>query len=79
MFGIVKKKKMDVNEFWKIIAMFNWKHGGDDEKVTCKAINYLSKKTNEEVYEFYEILTKFLYDLDGVDYARNIGEDSYFR
>lgn len=77
MFGFNKKKKMDENEFWNIIEIFDWENEGDDEKVTSEAMNYLSKKSNEEIFEFYEILSKHLYDLDGIEYARNIGEESY--
>jgi hypothetical protein len=69
--------EMDENEFWKIIDMFEWKHSGDDEKVLKKAIKYLSKKTDEDIYVFADILSKFLYDLDGKEYAENIGEGAY--
>jgi hypothetical protein len=54
--------EMDENEFWKIIDMFEWKHSGDDEKVLKKAIKYLSKKTDEDIYVFADISSKFLYD-----------------
>lgn len=64
-------------EFWNIISMFNWRYEGDDEKVLKPAIKYLSKKSDDEIFEFYEILSKLLYDLDGIEYAKNIGEDSY--
>lgn len=68
---------MDENEFWKVISMFDWENEGDDEKVLKKAINYLSKKSNEDIYKFYEMLSKLLYDLDGIVYAKNIGEYAY--
>jgi hypothetical protein len=76
---MIRKKDVhvDENEFWNIIAMFNWRYGGNDDKVLKKAINYLSKKSNEDIYKFHEILSKLLYDLDGIEYAKNIGEDSY--
>jgi len=77
MISIGKRVVMDEKEFWNIISMFDWKHEGNDDKVIKKAINYLSKKTNEDIYKFYEILSKLLYDLDGIEYAKNIGEDSY--
>ncbi|SFI05634.1 MULTISPECIES: DUF4240 domain-containing protein [unclassified Bacillus (in: firmicutes)] len=69
--------KMDENEFWKIIDMFDWEHEGDDETVLEEAVNYLSKKSNEEIFAFEDMLSKLLYDLDGVEYAKNIGEYSY--
>lgn len=71
------KISMDENEFWNIISMFDWKYEGDDDKVLKRAINYLAKKSNEHIYKFHDILSKLLYDLDGIEYAKNIGEDSY--
>ncbi|SOC15756.1 uncharacterized protein DUF4240 [Ureibacillus xyleni] len=68
---------MDENEFWKIIDLFEWKHTGNDKKVLKKAIRYLSKKSDEDIFTFDDILSKMLYDLDGKEYAKNIGEDSY--
>lgn len=68
---------MDENEFWNIISMFNWDHEGDDDKVLESAIHYLSSKPNEAMYRFIDILSKHLYDLDGIAYAKNIGEDAY--
>jgi hypothetical protein len=72
-----KKEILDEKEFWHIISMFEWQYSGDDERVLKKAINYLHKKSNDDIYRFYEILSKLLYDLDGFEYAKNIGEDSY--
>lgn len=72
-----KSAVMNENEFWNIISMFDWKYEGDDDKVLGKAINYLSQKSNEDIYKFEDILSKLLYDLDGIEYAKNIGEDSY--
>lgn len=74
MFG---KAEMNENEFWKIIEMFDWEELGEDDKVLNKAIEYLSKKSNEDINKFEEILSKLLYDLDGKAYAKNIGEDAY--
>ncbi|MGL4730580.1 MAG: DUF4240 domain-containing protein [Clostridium sp.] len=72
-----KEEILDEKEFWNIISMFEWKYSDDDERVLKKAIDYLHKKSNEDIYRFYEILSKLLYDLDGIDYAKNIGECSY--
>lgn len=68
---------MDEDEFWNVIAMLDWKHEGDDERVMRRATRYLAKKSDEDIYLFYDILSKRLYDLDGIAYARNIGEDSF--
>lgn len=77
MINAQNKVIMDENEFWNIISMFNWKYTGNDDKVLKRAINYLAKKSNEDIYKFYDILSKLLYGLDGIEYAKNIGEDSY--
>lgn len=68
---------MDENEFWNVISMFDWKYEGNDDKVINSAINYLSKKSNKDIYKFEDILSRLLYDLDGIEYAKNIGEFSY--
>lgn len=67
---------MDEDEFWNIISMFDLQNEGDD-KVLNSAINYLSKKSNEDIYKFHDILSRLLYDLDGIEYAKNIGTYSY--
>lgn len=72
-----QNQKMDENEFWKIIDMFDWDHEGDDETVLEEAVNYLSKSSNEDIFAFEDILSKLLYDLDGIEYAKNIGEYAY--
>jgi hypothetical protein len=77
MLNNINNKPMDENEFWNIISMLDWRYSGDDEKVLKSAITYLSKKPNEDIFAFYDILSKLLYDLDGIQYAKNIGEDSY--
>lgn len=63
--------------FWNIISMFDWKYTSDDDKVLKRNINYLAKKSNKDIYKFYDILSKRIYDLDGIEYAKNIGEDAY--
>lgn len=75
--NVENKVIMDENEFWNIISMFDWKYTVNDDKVLKRAINYLAKKANEDIYKFYDILSKLLYELDGIEYAKNIGEDSY--
>ncbi|MGG2018471.1 DUF4240 domain-containing protein [Bacillus sp. S10(2024)] len=77
MFNTSQNQKMDENEFWKIIDMFDWEHEGDDEAVLEKAVNYLSESSNEDIFAFEDILSKLLYDLDGIEYAKNIGEYAY--
>jgi hypothetical protein len=68
---------MDENEFWRIIALFNWKRTGDDDAVLKPAIKELAKKSLEDIAAFEEIMSKKLYALDTVMHARQIGEDAY--
>jgi predicted DNA-binding WGR domain protein len=70
-------KPMDEEVFWEIIALFNWKKTGDDDAVLKPAINKLVKMTIDDIYKFAEILAEKLYSLDGIEYAKNIGEFSY--
>lgn len=68
---------MNEKEFWKTVGMFKWKYQDDDERILEKAIKYLSTKSDEDINRFEDILSRLLYDLDGVAYAKNIGEGAY--
>ena len=70
-------KPMDEEVFWEIIALFNWKKTGDDDAVLKPAINRLVSMTIDDIYKFAEILAEKLYLLDGIEYAKNIGDESY--
>lgn len=69
--------EMNEKEFWKTVGMFKWKYQDDDERILEKAIKYLSTKSDEDINRFEDILSRLLYDLDGVAYAKNIGEGAY--
>lgn len=68
---------MDEQEFWRIIALFNWKRTGNDEAVLKPAVAALAKHSVEEIAAFEEILSRKLYALDTMAHARNIGDDAY--
>lgn len=70
-------KPMDEEVFWEIIMSFNWDKTGDDDAVLRPAVKRLSSMTVEDIYKFADILSEKLYMLDGVNYATNIGEESY--
>lgn len=74
---IPEYKPMDEEGFWKIISSFNWNKTGDDEAVMKPALKKLVSITVEDIYTFADILSEKLYLLDGIEYASNIGEDSY--
>jgi len=68
---------MDEQEFWRIIALFNWKRTGNDEAVLKPAVAALAKHSEDDIAAFEEILSRKLYALDTLEHARNIGEDAY--
>ncbi|MES1181218.1 MAG: DUF4240 domain-containing protein [Flavobacterium sp.] len=63
--------------FWEIIALFNWNEEGDDDAVIEPAVDKLAAMPVEDINQFSEILAEKLYLLDGMQYAKNIGEFSY--
>ena len=70
-------RPMDEDVFWEVIGLFNWKRKGDDDAVMRPAFNRLVSMTVDDIKMFAEILSKKLYDLDGMVYAQNIGEYSF--
>ncbi len=77
MFSIFKRSSFKENEFWYAISLFDWMHEGNDMKVLEPAVRYLSKKSIKDIERFQDLLAKFLYKLDGISYAMNIGEEAY--
>lgn len=65
---------MDEQEFWAIIAMLDWSETGDDEAVIEPAVAYLSQKSDEDICQFYEIMARLLYEIDGLAWAENMGD-----
>ncbi|MCB9445995.1 MAG: DUF4240 domain-containing protein [Ardenticatenaceae bacterium] len=68
---------MNESKFWEIITMFDWDKTGDDEAVLEPAKNVLISLSNEEIFQFDEILAKKLFLLDTKQHAKNIGVDAY--
>ena len=65
--------------FWFIMDMLDWNKQGDDEKVMAPAVRYLSKQSDEEIFDFSDIMAKLLYDIDSKKLAEKIyGKDDYF-
>ena len=74
---IAEYQPMNEDIFWEIIGSLNWKKTGDDDAVLRPALKRLITMTAEDIYLFADILAEKLYLLDGIQYASNIGEDSY--
>jgi hypothetical protein len=77
MLNLFRKKDLNEAEFWKIISKLDWRHSGDDQKVLESAVVHLASKSNKYIESFQEMLSEFLFKLDGVAYAQNIGDESY--
>ena len=73
----LEDKPMNEDVFWEIISLFNWKKIGDDEAVLRPASKRLASMKIEDIQRFAEILAEKLYSLDGIEYASNIGTESY--
>lgn len=73
----LKYKPMNEDVFWETISLFNWKKTDDDDEVLKPALKRLVSMTVEDIQQFAEILAEKLYQLDGIEYASNIGGESY--
>ena len=65
---------MDEQEFWSVIDKLDWSETGDDSAVMEPAVTYLAEKDDEDITEFYEILARLLYQIDGEASAENMGD-----
>lgn len=63
--------------FWEIIALLDWEKQGDDNAVIEPAVAVLAESPVRHIYEFEDILSEKLYQLDGLAYARETGESAY--
>ncbi len=71
------RKMLDADDFWSIIALFDWNHLGDDESIVRPAIESLKIRSKSEICRFQERLSYLLYQLDTIAHASHIGEISY--
>ncbi len=56
MLEAVKTKFFCEKEFWYIIELFDWQFVGDENKVIKKAVEYLSKKSEDSILLFEQKL-----------------------
>lgn len=68
---------MNDENFWRIIALFNWKKTGDDDAVMQPAVLALQQMSKTAIAEFEDCLAQKLYMLDTQAHAREIGENAY--
>ena len=55
-------KKFDL--FWNTMELCDWDNEGDDDKVLKPVIEYLSRQSDDVLFEFDDLMTELLYDLD---------------
>lgn len=63
---------MKKNQFWKVIKMLDWSKEGNDDEVLAPVVQYLSEQTDEEIFEFENIMSKLLYDIDSKKIAMQL-------
>lgn len=71
------KAPLSEQRFWEIIALLDWSKEGDDDMVLDPAIAHLAAGSIRHIYEFADILSEKLYQLDNKKYAKHIGEDAW--
>lgn len=50
--------------FWSTMELCDWRKEGDDNKVLKPVIGFLSKQDDRIIFEFDDLMTELLYDLD---------------
>ena len=50
--------------FWTTMELCDWSREGDNDKVLKPLIKYLSKQDDPIIFEFDDLMTELLYDLD---------------
>lgn len=63
--------------FWEIIEKLDWDQSGDDEAVVKPVVNALSAMSDNDIFQFEELLAQKLYALDTKPHAKEIGKDAY--
>lgn len=63
--------------FWDLIALLDWNKTGDDSAVIEPLILALVNAPVRHIYEFDDILSQKLYKIDGLSFARQIGESAW--
>ena len=71
------KAPLSEERFWEIISLLDWTKDGNDDLVLEPVIKELSTGPVRHIFEFADLLSEKLFQLDKKVYAENIGEDSY--
>ena len=65
------------DRFWDLISLLDWSREGDNDAVIEPAIRALEVLSLRHIYEFDDMLSHKLFLLDGVDFARQTGENAW--
>ena len=71
------KSPLGEDHFWEIMSLLDWSEAGNDHAVIEAAVKYLANGPVRHIFEFADLLSEKLFALDGLDYAQEIGEDSW--
>ena len=66
----VVESALSVDDFWAIIALFDWDETGDDEAVLQPAADALAARPVEDIFGFTDLLAQYLFALDTREHAR---------
>lgn len=68
---------MTEERFWQLIGLLDWSKQGDDEAVIEPLVKALVDSPVRHIYEFDDVLSHKLFLLDGLAFAREIGESAW--
>ncbi len=71
------REGLSESRFWELIALLDWSEEDDDEAVVEPLVAALAKSPVRHIYEFEDLLSEKLYQLDGLAWASNTGESAY--
>ncbi|MBK7408684.1 MAG: DUF4240 domain-containing protein [Saprospirales bacterium] len=63
--------------FWQLIGMLDWSKEEDNEAVIEPVVKALAASPVRHIYEFDDILSHKLFQLDGLEFAKQIGDSSW--
>lgn len=67
---------MDEKEFWKVISLFDWDKE-DESDVIQPVLHYLINKSEKDIFDFEDILTQKLHNLDTRAHAKAFVDSDY--
>lgn len=60
------------------MALLDWSHEGNDDKVVAPVVNYLSRRSDAFIFSFHEEMARYLYDIDGKEWAESFVKGAGF-